>query len=215
MKQLIRKIKKQGNAVILVLTLLFGIMSPAFTVEVDAVPKWKAAYKKILKNPEVDSYGDISYLHMYFGSGCKFDRYFVCNVDKNKTPELFLCSTTMPLTAVFTYRNGKLVYLGYQDFYKINKAKKCLVVQGHWHGAGGSGGNEYSVYNIGKNELKSILYMDYLNDKYSVYYNNGKNYESATSEKYDKVYNKYIKGGKKFSSFKKYKLSNRKGLKVQ
>ncbi len=179
--------------------------TPASVINRNTAPNWKAAYKNVLKNPNMDNYGDILYLEEYFGSYCRFNRYFLCDVDNNKTPELFLYSKPMELSAVFTYRNGKLVYLGYDWFYKINKSKKCLIVHGHWHGGGGSGENEYHIYGIGKNNLKPIHSIDYSSDtvfgKYSV--------------EYEKVYNKYVKGGRKFSSFKKYKLSDMNGLKAQ
>ncbi len=171
---------------------------------------WKQEYVKILNNwRSVEKYPNSGseYLKMYFGESFKFNRYFLCDVDKNKIPELFLYSTKMGLTVVFTYRNGKLICLGCDDFYKINTSKKCLVVKGHWHGSGGSGTDEYSVYNIGKNSLKQKYYIDILENH--IVNNNS----TATKSAYKNVYNKYVKGGKKYSSYKKYKLSDKSGLK--
>lgn len=94
----------------------------------------------------------------------------------------------------------------YDDIYGIKKSKKAIIVQGHWHGAGGSGVDEWTVYTIGKKQLKQKYYVDKM-DK--IYVNDKKASKSA----YNKIYKSYIKGTTKLSKFKKYKLSNTKGLK--
>lgn len=176
---------------------------------------WKEAYKKILNNWKlVENYSNAGtdYLKQYFGKDYGFDRYFLEDVNGDKTPELFLSSTSMGgLTVVFTYRDGKVVCLGCDLFYKINTSKKVLVVSGHWHGSGGSGSDEYSIYSIGKKELKQKYYIDYLYDKYTVW---NSNWEKAKNSKstYKKVYKKYVKGGKLFYKYKQYKLLSKKGL---
>lgn len=176
---------------------------------------WKEAYKKILNNWKlVENYSNAGtdYLKQYFGKDYGFDRYFLEDVNGDKTPELFLSSTSMGgLTVVFTYRDGKVVCLGCDLFYKINTSKKVLVVNGHWHGAGGSGADEYSIYSIGKNEWKRKYYIDCMNNKYTVWKSNC-NKEKNSKSTYKKVYKKYVKGGKEFFKYKQYKLSSKKGL---
>lgn len=192
---------------ILVCALIAGMLAPGATLHVAAAPKWKTAYKKILKNwKTVEKYEDMSYLKFYFDKDYKFNRYFTYDVNKDGTPELFLYSTTMGMTEVLTYRKGKIVSLGYDNIYGIKKNKKVIIVQGHWHGAGGSGVDEWVVYTIGKKELKLKYYIDKM-DKISV---NGK---KASKSAYNKIYKNYVKGTTKLSKFKKYKLSNTKGLK--
>lgn len=207
-----KQISKRIKAVILVLTLLFGVMSPAMTIKVDAASKWKSAYKKFLQEPKQESIknwddfsSSLSWLReMHYVDG--FERYFLCDVNKDKTPELFMCFDGGILTAVFTYRNGKIVYLGYDNFYGINKSKKLLLVYGHWHGASEYSGEEYTGYKIGKKELKFTFFTDWVVNRVV---------NEDTKKAYKEDCKKYVKGCKKFSSFKKYKLSNMKGLKAQ
>ena len=48
---------------ILVCALIAGMLAPGATLHVAAAPKWKTAYKKILKNwKTVEKYEDMSYL---------------------------------------------------------------------------------------------------------------------------------------------------------
>lgn len=187
-----------------------------------ATPKWKTTYNKILKNWRlVEQYEDMSYLKMYFdpqyfGSQYRFDRYFTYDVDKNGTPELFLHSTSMGLTEVMTY-NKKLISLGYYDIAKINKKTKEIIVHGHWHGAGGSYENELSVYKVNKKSSSLKYYIDIMpNDtngsqRVSVY--NGKwKLLSTKKSYYDIIYKGHIKNATPIKKFKKYKLTDKKGL---
>lgn len=175
---------------------------------------WKKAYRNIISNWKVvDNYSVLGtdYLKDYFGKDYKFNRYFVYDVNKDNVPELFLYSTTMGLSAVFTYYNNKAAALGCDDFYKINTSQKVITVMGHWHGSGGSGTDEYSAYAVKKNKLKSVIYIDYLGE-YIVSgdskLSKGKNKKAA----YTKAYNKYFKKGVLVSKIKKYKLSSSAGL---
>lgn len=192
------------------IVLVFGNLS----VVKAATKPWETAYTSILNNWKiVESYASAGtdYLKNYFGTEYKFDQYFLCDVDNNKVPELFLYSSTMGLTVVFTYKNGILVCLGTDKFYKINTSKKVLIVKGHWHGSGGSGDKEYFVYKIGGNSLDQKYYIDYM-DKYSVYKNDNWDNAQRTKKAYDEVYKEYIKSGKLFSKYTKYTLSDKKGL---
>lgn len=208
------------------LVLLMVFFSVVFLLPIQvnaATPKWKTAYTKILKNWRlVEQYEDMSYLKMYFnpqyfGSQYKFNRYFTYDVDKNGTPELFLHSTSMGLTEVMTY-NKKLISLGYYDIEKINKKTKEIIVHGHWHGVGGSYENEWSVYKVNKKSSSLKYYIDIMpsgtngSRRVSVY--NGKwKLLSTKKSYYDKIYKDHIKNATTINKFKKYKLTDKKGLK--
>lgn len=183
-----------------------------------AAPKWQKAYAGIIKNwKKIESISgyDSSYLKTYFGKNYKYDKYFLCDVDGNKTPELFLYSSKMGLTAVFTYSaySNRVIFLSYDDYYKINRKENALVVKGHWHGAGGSGTKEYAIYQVNNNVIREKYYIDNLGGNYQTYKNGNYSTLQRTKSAYNKVYRQYVKGGKKFSKYKKYKLSNKTGLK--
>lgn len=184
---------------------------PTEKVQAASGSSWKKAYADILSNwKRVDKYYDTSYLRMYFGRYYKFDQYFLYDLNRDQAPELFLHSTSMGLTMVFTYRN-RLTALGYFDIYGLNPAKQEILVQGHWHGAGGSGTREWSIYRMSGSRIQNTYYIDYLGGRYSVYnYISGSN--SNSGRLYRSIYNSHIKNCKKFSSFKKYRLSDRSRL---
>ncbi len=208
MLQKYRRYEKQTKIFVLIGVLIMGILSPCAALRVDAAPKWKNAYKKILKNWRlVEKYDDMSYLKQYFGDDYGFDRYFTYDLNKDGTPELFLYSTTMGLTEVLTCKNGKITGLGYEHIYGIKKSKKAVIINGHWHGSGGSGEKEWAVYTMGKKKLKQKYYMDIWNGEVNV------NFSKSTKSAYNKVYKEYVKGTTKLGKFKKYKLTDTKGLK--
>lgn len=193
--------------------LLFYSLVPE-TVQAATTKKWKKEYTTILKDwTKVEKYENLEYLKMYFGSQYKFDKYFLCDVDKNGVPELILCSSTMGLQEILTYKSGKIVSLGYDDYYKINTTKHTAVVKGHWHGAGGSGDKEYSIYKVDGKKMSTLYYIDKLFGKYYIYKGDNWKKLKGTKTNYNKVYTKYVKGGKLISKYKKYKLSDTSGLK--
>ena len=126
---------------------------------------WYEGYQVLLEHPAlVDdygvSYGGFEYLKFYFGEeNCKFDSYWLCDVDGNEVPELFLVSDEMGLTAVFTY-NEEPVFLLVDNIYGINPETGEVVIQGHWHGAGGTWINEWSAYEIGGDGAEWSMYID-------------------------------------------------------
>ena len=123
---------------------------------------WQEAYRLFLDDWKlVEEYGDFGYLEMYFEEDYYFDKYFLCDIDENGTPELFLYSTNMRLTAVFTYTDEP-VYLLYNNLYGINPETDEAVIHGHWHGAGGSWENEWSAYRITGDMSEYSMYIDYM-----------------------------------------------------
>lgn len=198
----------------LVMTVLLTCTTPICQPsEVNAASggSWRNAYESILNNwKRAEKYCNTSYLKTYFGRNYKFNQYFLYDLNRNGIPELFLHSSTMDLTLVFTY-NGKLISLGYYDIYGFNTGKHELLVRGHWHGAGGSGKNEWTVYKMGSSWMTETYYLDIMNGQASVYdMRNGS--RVCSSKAYRNIYNEHIKNGKKISGFTKYRLSDKKRL---
>lgn len=178
------------------------------TVNAASGSGWKKSYESILNNwRRAEKYCDTSYLKMYFGRDYKFNQYFLYDLNRNGTPELFLHSTTMGLTIVFTY-NGRLSSLGYYDIYGFNTDKKELIVRGHWHGAGGSGVNEWTIYKMGSSWMQGTYTMDKMNGNYSVY-NMQDGTFTGSSKMYNAIYSQHIRKCKRMNSFTRYKLSDR------
>ena len=178
------------------------------TVNAASGSGWKKSYESILNNwRRAEKYCDTSYLKMYFGRDYKFNQYFLYDLNRNGTPELFLHSTTMGLTIVFTY-NGRLRSLGYYDIYGFNTDKKELIVRGHWHGAGGSGVNEWTIYKMGSSWMQGTYTMDKMNGNYSVYNMQDGSF-TGSSKMYNAIYSQHIRNCKRMNSFTRYKLSDR------
>ena len=203
----------------LILIMIFASVTLLLPTQVNAATsKWKTAYSNILKNwRSVERYQDMSYLKMYFGKQYKFDRYFTYDVDKNGIPELFLHSTSMGLTELMTY-DKNIISLGYYDIAKINKKTKEIIVHGHWHGAGGSYKNEWWVYKVNKKAYPLKYYIDIMpkgtSNAQSVSVYNGKwKLLSTKKSYYDKIFKDHIKNATTINKFKKYKLTDKKGLK--
>lgn len=183
-------------------------MSHTETVNAASGSGWKKSYESILNNwRRAEKYCDTSYLKMYFGRDYKFNQYFLYDLNRNGTPELFLHSTTMGLTIVFTY-NGRLRSLGYYDIYGFNTDKKELIVRGHWHGAGGSGVNEWTIYKMGSSWMQGTYTMDKMNGNYSVYNMQDGSF-TGSSKMYNAIYSQHIRKCKRMNSFTRYKLSDR------
>lgn len=199
---------KRSIFVVLFLCLLSGCIS-AKAAENDM---WRTQYTKILANPSlVSNYLDLSYINMYHRGDFYFNAYFLCDVDNNGIPELFMCSNH-DLTAVLTCTGqGRIIGLSIDSYYKINNIRHVLVVKGHWHGAGGSGIYEYSIYKIVGSEIKRLFYIDKMSS-YRVYKNEGPNIGSRS--KYSKVYKKFVDNGKPFENYRHFNVNDRTGLSV-
>mgnify|MGYP007098660196 CR=1 FL=1 len=128
----------------------------------EAPSNWREAYEIFLHDwKAIESYGDFAYLDMYFEDRYFFDQYFLCDIDENGTPELFLHSTGMDLTAVFTYTEEP-VFLMYDRIYGLNFETDEVVINGHWHGAGGSGIDEWVAYRIEGDMAYYSMYIDFM-----------------------------------------------------
>ena len=176
-------------------TVLFVGCSTATKAE----PNYEKIYGKVTKNSEsVFKYANLGYPKEYFKyRKIKFNKHFLYDLDKNGIKELFVYDSKLGLVNVFTIKKNKLIDLGYDFFYGINKKKKVLITKGHWHGAGGSGNKEWWVCKLNKKKtaLENVWYIDKMPKYYTIY--KGKEFKEVTKKQkkvYKKVYKKYVKG---------------------
>lgn len=185
---------------------------------------WYDQYAAILKDwTLIEDYGDFSYLPMYFGEDYAFDSYWLCDVDQNGVPELFLHSSTMSvITAVFTCTEEQLVFLTYDDFYGINQEKGELLIHGHWHGAGGSYVNEWSAYKVLQDKAEYSMYIDFFDvseegedeeNRYTVYDPETDEYiDSSDGTEYEALYAAHVQPCVPVESYTLYGSSDSSGL---
>lgn len=184
-----------------------GIKTITFNVE----EHWKTVYKKMIRNwKQSEKYykANSKYLKFYFGKDYKFDKYFLCDVDGNGVPELFLYSTKMRLSTVFTYSEGKLKCLGNDAYYKVNKVNHELVVKGHWHGAGGTGKYEWHTYKLVNGKLNPLFNIDKEDMRYWRVWNSDYKIIGKSKATWQTIYDKHCKTGTRLGRYKRYDLSN-------
>lgn len=194
---------------------------PQDAADIEWPQSWKEAYGLFLENWKlIEDYGDFSYLSMYFGEEhYSFDRYFLCDIDENGTPELLLYSMYMRLTAVFTYTDEP-VFLLYNNLYGINLETDEVVINGHWHGAGGSGIDEWSACRITGDVSKYSMYIDYMDlredggeIRYTVYDEGTGIYEHPQDgAEYDAFYAGHVEPCIPMEYYRLYDLSDLNGL---
>lgn len=194
---------------------------PQDAADIEWPQSWKEAYGLFLENWKlIEDYGDFSYLSMYFGEEhYSFDRYFLCDIDENGTPELLLYSMYMRLTAVFTYTDEP-VFLLYNNLYGINLETDEVVINGHWHGAGGSGIDEWSACRITGDVSKYSMYIDYMDlredggeIRYTVYDERTGIYEHPQDgAEYDAFYAGHVEPCIPMENYRLYDLSDLNGL---
>lgn len=181
---------------------------------------WKEAYRLFLDDwKRIEPYGDFSYLAFYYGEeNYCFDRYFLCDVDSNGTPELFLYSTAMNMTAVFSYTDQP-VYLLYDWIYGINYETDELIIHGHWHGSGGSWDNEWTAYRIAGGEAEYSMYIDFFDLEeddgkyYRVYDEKTEEYaHPQDSTEYDAMYAAHVEPCVFMEHYRLYDMSDVSGL---
>ena len=181
--------------------------------------KWRDAYAEVLSDwsfirPEQE------YMQSYFGEDTyNYDEYMTYDLNGDGTPELFLHSTEMDLTSVFTYKD-EVKYLGYYDIDGFNEDTKELIVYGHWHGAGGSGEYEYSTHKI-NDDMSGMdyMYLDYMGEgtpdaHYTIYDPETEQYDTRDNNDpfYDEYYAEHIEPREYFYTFQRYPLTDETGL---
>ena len=183
---------------------------------------WRKQYEAILKDwTLIEKYGDMSYLSMFFDEDYMFDFYWLCDVDQNQVPELFLYSSTMEcIMAAYTCTEEKLVYLTYDNFYGVNLETGELVIHGHWLGSGGTVDNEWCAYKVFPDKAEYSMYIDHYDlseygeeDRYVIYNPQTDEYE-RTSDKteYEELYDVHVKPCVTVNQYVLYDISDLSGL---
>lgn len=190
----------------------------------DTTEQWRSAYREILDDWKIiEQYGDMKYLKEYFDSEYQFDKYWLCDVNSDEVPELFLHSDNINITVVFTYFEEEICFLMYDIIYGVNKETEDVVIEGHWHGAGGSGVDEWTVYHITEKEAVYAYYIDFIREyeeleienPYTVYDATiGEFEKQPNGNEYDEIYVVHVKPCTMKSKFQQYELSDLTGLDV-
>lgn len=183
---------------------------------------WQEGYQRILGDWTIlENYGDLSYLPQYFGDDYGFDAYFLCDVDGNGTPELFLDSSTMGLTAVCSYDAGPMGI--FYNRFDVNKETGELISFGHWHGAGGSNMKEWRAWKLSGTDWEMTMSIDCYEaewiggeeNRYDIYdaeTGETNTYMALESSEYDALYDVHVAPRIPFSQFKQYALDDLSGL---
>ena len=204
---------KRRLSLLLCLSLLLGLCLFAAPAALAAAPQyasWREAYTAVLTDEQartaaIGSAAD--YRKSYFASdpeALSVTAYAVTDINGDGTPELLLYAEGTGLTDVFTF-DGTLRYLGYDAFFGFLPESGEAVVHGHWHGAGGSGKNEWSIRPLFTQEDGQSAYLDYLEEggkrRYS-YMDKGEyktgdwakvGENKADEKRYEELYNKYVR----------------------
>lgn len=196
------------------------LLSSVNVPEEKQLADWRQAYHIFLDDwKSIEKYGDFSYLEFYFEEGYYFDKYFLSDVDGNGTPELFLYSTYMGLTAVFTYTD-RPVYLLYDWIYGINYETDEVIIKGHWHGAGGSGEDEWKAYRITEGLSEYSMYIDFFDlpeedggKRYDIYDEKTDEYtHQQNGAEYDAIYAVHVEPCVFIDHYRLYDISDESGL---
>lgn len=192
---------------------------------------WYKAYKAIINDwtliEKFDDRGGIGYLKFYFDQYYGFDSYWLCDVDDNKVPELFLYSSSMNITAVLTYAKQPLIMLSTR-IYGINEETGEIIEMGHWHGAGGSG-TEYECagWKIMGDHAEETMYIDFYdfsengdfipeegNENFYVIYNaeTGRCDYTTNGAVYNEIYTTYVAPCTLIEDYQLYTLDDLSGL---
>lgn len=126
---------------------------------------------------------------------------------------------SMNITAAFTYYDNQIYFLTYDVIWGINKEAGEIVIEGHWHGAGGSGVDEWKAYQITSNEAVYSVYIDFYRDyeelqiekTYTVYapLSGITEYEEhENSEKYDELYDIHVRPAFFKENYQRYELND-------
>lgn len=187
---------------------------------------WYEAYRSIIIDwTKLEDYYDLGYLKFYFCEDYQFDSYFLCDVDQNGTPELFLYSATgdmEDMVVIVSYTDQPVVII-YEMIYGINFKTKEVIVHGHWHGAGGTWMNEWSGFQIQKDTFEFTMFIDAYpkeltgeeEDRYYVSYQGRPDAEEQYTDRqeYEKIYAERVENCTPVEDIVKYALTDLSGLK--
>ena len=190
---------------------------------------WYDAYRAIVADwtliEDSDWSSDLEYMDFYFGQDYQFDSYWLCDIDKNGTPELFLYSDTRAMTdmtAVVTYTDRPVVVI-VEMIDGINLETAELIKHGHWHGAGGTAENEWTGYRIQGDTAEYSMYIDHyeyyeedIEDHYVIYHPETDEFEDPVDgREYEEIYASHVADCVRVRDIPKYDLmDDLSGLKV-
>ena len=157
------------TALLLGLCLFAAPSGSALAAPAPSYGSWREAYAAMLADESARAAvigKNADYRRSYFSgdpSALTPSAYAVADLNADGMPELLLYAEGSGLTDVFGF-DGTLRYLGYDAFFGFLPEDGLAVVHGHWHGAGGSGDKEWSVYPLFTKDEKSRIYLDYMED---------------------------------------------------
>lgn len=187
---------------------------------------WYEAYRNIIIDwTKLEDYYDLGYLKFYFREDYQFDSYFLCDVDQNGIPELFLYSATgnmEDMVLIVSYTDQSVVII-YEMIYGINFKTKEVIVHGHWHGTGGTWINEWSGFQIQGDTFEFTMFIDAYpkedtgeeEDRYYVSYQGRPDTEEQYTDRqeYEKIYAERVENCTPVEDIVKYALTDLSGLK--
>lgn len=136
---------------------------------------WYEAYKNIIMDwtiiEDFEDRGGIDYLKYacadYYDFCYEFYLYWLCDMDRNGTPELFFWYPDTGLgdiMMIMTYTDHPIVVDGTPIFmemiYGINVETSEIIIKEHWTGAGGTGEYEWSGRRMQGDALEFCFYID-------------------------------------------------------
>ena len=138
---------------------------------------WYEAYKSIIMDwtiiRDVEDWGWGYYVYylkdecFYYADFCfEFCSYWLCDIDQNGTPELFLYYPDEYIgdvegVVILTYTDHPIVIFG-EPIYGVNVETGEIIVHGHWIGSGGTGvfWNEWEAYKLQGGMAERSFYID-------------------------------------------------------
>lgn len=196
---------------------------------------WYEAYKNIIMDWTIIEHrgwvDDLKYTYAYYSSDfCyEFCSYWLCDMDRNGTPELFFWypSTALgDIMVILTYTDHPIVVDGtpifMENIYGINVETGEIIIDEHWTGAGGTGIYEWSGRRMQGDALEYSFYIDsyadieeYTSDTpYVVNYMEGHGYErQADGREYEEIYKNHVANCIPVENFVMYDMMDLSGLK--
>ncbi|MCH5269449.1 MAG: hypothetical protein J1E83_01745 [Lachnospiraceae bacterium] len=198
---------------------------------------WYEAYKSIIvdwtKIKDVEDWGWGYYVY-YLNDECvyhtelyfEFCSYWLCDIDRNGTPELFLWDPDEAKdytegVVILTYTDRPIVIFG-DSIYGVNVETGEIIIYGHCTGAGGTNEYEWSGYRMQGYTIEGCFYIDswaeyeeYTGDTpYVVDYpgRNGDKWQ-ADGREYEEIYDNHIANCIPVEDFVMYDMMDLSGLK--
>lgn len=181
---------------------------------------WAQEYDKILSDPygfdgcESSYAASASFARDWFGVDSVFNKYYLYDLDKNGTPELYLWQEKTNMTLVSNYNGKDTVVSGMFSLDRLNPETCELLEQSTWQGETGSEKNEWTVFAYDdKGVLDETLYFDYDNPQYEGVcifdLASEEMRENASMDEYNKLYDEHVKPSIDITEIQKYDLNDR------